>query len=76
MYFCQISIKSLTVCAIIAFISLILRGLEEVFCFLILPFESNLLALVRVTNQVYTLCRPSSVDVGIDKDSSSVVRGF
>lgn len=40
--------------------------------FLILPFENNLLALTRVTNQVYALYRPSCVDVGVDKDSSSV----
>lgn len=74
LYFCQISIKSLTV-QFIAFISVILGRLLEVF-FLVLPFENNLLALVRVTSQVYALCRPSGVNVGVDNDSSSVIRGF
>lgn len=59
----------------IAFVSVILRRLLEVF-FLVLPFENNLLATVRVTNQVYALCKPSSVDVVIDNDSSSVIRGL
>lgn len=59
----------------IAFVSVILGRLVEVF-FLVLPFENNLLALVRVTNQVHALCRPSCVKVGVGNDSFSVVRGF
>lgn len=39
-------------------------------------FEDNLLGLVRVTNQVYALCRPSHVDFGVDKCSSFVVVFF
>lgn len=74
LYFCQISIKSLTVCAVYCINICDSRKTCEGFCFLVLPLESNLLAVVRVTNHVYALYRPSSVDVGVEKDS--VVRGF
>lgn len=46
------------------------------FFFLALLFENNLFTLVRVTNQLYALCWPSSVDVDVDNDTSSAVRGF
>lgn len=35
-------------------------------------FENNLLAFARGMNRAYALCRPSHVDFGVDKYSSSL----
>lgn len=50
--------------------------MEIVVGFFFFSFEGNLLGLVRVTNQVYALCRPSHVDFGVDKCSSFIVVFF
>lgn len=57
---------------LVAFMSVIQERVVEVFS----PFENNPLALVIITNWVYALCRPSRVEVDVDKYSSSVTVFF